>query len=243
MRLDQELVERGLCLSRTEAQELIKEGCVLLNHVVCKKQTRLVTPVDEITVTSQRRYVSRGGGKLQGVLEDVFGSTENIQASVEGKTILDIGSSTGGFTDCLLQYGAKHIDCVDVGSDQLHNKIRANPQISVFENTDIRSFVSSTSYNSIVADVSFISLTSIFDDILKHGSAGTHYFLLIKPQFEVGKGNTKKGIVKDEALVAQVLSQYKVLAEEKGLGYVEVFPCHIQGGDGNQEYFLHGILK
>ena len=158
----------------------------------------------------------------------------------EGKVALDVGSSTGGFTDCLLSYGVDHVDAVDVGTLQLHEKIRNNPNVSVYENTDIRNFTSEKQYDIIVADLSFIPLHQVLEDIIRLRAHHTEYFLLIKPQFEVGKGNTKKGIVKDEKLVEKVLEEYKESLENKGISDIHIFPCHIQGGDGNQEYFLYG---
>ncbi|MEI6810967.1 MAG: TlyA family RNA methyltransferase [Candidatus Nomurabacteria bacterium] len=265
MRLDQEIVKRGLCESRTEAQGLIESGNVLVNNVIVTKQTKQVNDTEEIQVTARRKFVSRGGEKLEGVMLDTVnasikqfsilqfcfskntdnGNTENINAireMIEGKTALDVGSSTGGFTDFLLSYGISHVDAVDVGSEQLHEKLRNNDRVSLFENTDIRNLKSDKKYDIIVADLSFIQLKNVLKNIVDFGKSGTCYFLLIKPQFEVGKGNTKKGIVKDSILVNEVLSEYKSLAEELGLKNIKIFPCKIEGGDGNQEYFLTGQI-
>ncbi|MFA6608821.1 MAG: TlyA family RNA methyltransferase [Candidatus Paceibacterota bacterium] len=240
MRLDQELVRRGLCESRTEAQELIDVGTVFLNNIVCTKKTRQVTEKEDIVVTSKRKFVSRGGEKLEGVLLDVFGSEDKVRSFCSAKTALDVGSSTGGFTDCLLSYGVISVDAVDVGTSQLHARVRDDPRVSVFENTDVRAFKSDKKYDIIVADLSFIQLSHVIDDIIKFGAKGTQYFLLIKPQFEVGKGNTKKGIVKDSSLVDDVLDAYINLAKEKGVLGVKIFKCVITGGEGNQEFFLYG---
>jgi 23S rRNA (cytidine1920-2'-O)/16S rRNA (cytidine1409-2'-O)-methyltransferase len=238
MRLDQSLVARGLSESRTEAQELIDGGVVILNGEVCEKQTRKVLGTDTIEVTQRRRFVSRGGEKLLGILHDVIGDDNAISACISGQIALDVGSSTGGFTDCLLSFGAKHIDAVDVGTSQLHTRIRDNGKVSAYESTDIRKFSTETKYDIIVCDVSFISLLSIFGNLVNFGKEGTLYFLLIKPQFEVGKGNTKKGIVKDNELVTNVLTSYRDVAERYSLRNVQVLPSHVIGGDGNQEYFL-----
>jgi len=250
MRLDQELVVRGLCESRTEAQQLIEAGCVVVNGVVAHKQTRHTIKNDHIKVTSRRQFVSRGGDKLLGVLLDVYGNPEAsgeestllVRKQVDGKTALDVGSSTGGFTDCLLQYGAAFVDAVDVGTAQLHEKVRHDKRVTVFENTDIRNFSTYTTYDIIVADLSFIPLSYVFDSMLSFGASDTQYFLLIKPQFEVGKGNTKKGIVKDIKRVDAILENYKKSATEKGMKDVTIIPCRIQGGEGNQEFFLVGTL-
>lgn len=240
MRLDQTLVAKGLCESRTEAQELIESGFVLVNGAVNKKQSQKLVGTDTLEVRGKRAFVSRGGMKLRGVLHDVYGDDDVIRRKLEGKVGIDIGSSTGGFTDCLLSYGIAHIDAVDVGTEQLHPTLRSDARVQSFENTDIRSFVTKVKYDLVVADLSFISLETVLDTILALGTVDTEFFLLLKPQFEVGKGNTKKGIVKDGSLVSDVLKKYEVAAKSKGLNSVSIFPCHIQGGDGNQEFFLVG---
>lgn len=240
MRLDQALVARSLCESRTEAQELIELGFVTVNGAITRKRIQKIKDEDVIGVTSRRLFVSRGGEKLRGALRDAYGDDEAIQAELSGKIALDIGSSTGGFSDCLLSFGVSHIDAVDVGTEQLHQKLRGDVRVSVFENTDIRAFKGEMPYDVIVADLSFISLESVLDTVLAFGEAKTDFFLLIKPQFEVGKGNTKKGIVKNESLVVDVLRKYEIAAKMKGLHTVTIFPCHLQGGDGNQEFFLYG---
>ena len=243
MRLDQELVTRSLSESRTEAQELIALGYVTVNGSIVSKQTKQVTSTDVLVVSARRRFVSRGGEKLLGVLREVFGIDEQITGAYTTKSALDIGSSTGGFTDCLLQYGVSHIDAVDVGTSQLHEKLRKDIRVTLFENTDIRNYEPNKEYDIVVVDLSFISLTSILNTILSFGKNGTQFFILIKPQFEVGKGNTKKGIVKDKALVQKLLNAYKDQAFNFGLNEVKVLPCHLTGGDGNQEYFLYGVLQ
>lgn len=242
MRLDQELVKRGLSESRTEAQELIEMEKVLINGKLTTKQTKQVSDKDELLVLGRRAFVSRGGNKLHGIFQDIYGEEDAIRRNVEGKFALDVGSSTGGFTDCLLLYGIAHVDAVDVGKEQLHEKLRGFERVSLHESTDIRKFVTDKRYDIVVADLSFISLESVFDILLNFGKEGTEYFLLIKPQFEVGKGNTKKGIVKDMALVGELLKKYEILAKLHGLNSVQLYPCHLQGGDGNQEYFLYFTL-
>lgn len=243
MRLDQALVARHLCESRTEAQELISKGVVLVNGTVSTKQTKNTDESDMVELIGRRRYVSRGGEKLEGVLVHIFETKEKAKEVFTGSHALDVGSSTGGFTDCLLQFGVSQVDAVDVGSEQLHHSLRNLAQVNVHENTDIRSFISDATYDVIVADLSFIQLEQVLDSMIKHGHPGTLCFFLIKPQFEVGKGNTKKGIVKDEQLVTTVLDSYRKLAGEKGMDEIAVLPCIIQGGDGNQEYFLYGKMR
>lgn len=243
MRLDQVLVERKLCSSRTEAQELIESGAVLVGGVICVKQTKQMQESDEITVTDRRRYVSRGGEKIAGAMHDILLTKEKIEAFCRGKIVLDVGSSTGGFTDFLLQAGVSHVDAVDVGRDQFHLSLRNREEVSLFEQTDIRDFKTERKYDIIVADLSFISLRQVLPTIIGFGVEGlTSYFLLIKPQFEVGFGNTKKGVVKDQILVEKVLTEIEGDAREVGLQNVRVVPSVIKGGDGNQEYFLYGTL-
>lgn len=240
MRLDQALVHRGLCESRTEAQELIASGCVLVDTIVSTKQTKQVSEDVRLEVTGGRKFVSRGGNKLKGAMNYLYGDSAAIEAILTNKSALDIGSSTGGFTDYLLQHGVTHVTAVDVGTDQFHHSLRNDFRITLFENTDIRNFSASHHFNIIVADLSFITLEKVIDTIIPFGTTDSLYFLLIKPQFEVGKGNTKKGIVKDIKLLHEILTKYENLAKEKGLADVYIFPCSITGGDGNQEYFLYG---
>jgi 23S rRNA (cytidine1920-2'-O)/16S rRNA (cytidine1409-2'-O)-methyltransferase len=200
----------------------------------------LVSATDVIEVTETRRFVYRGGEKLLGVLMDVYQTEERIRDVFEGKTAIDIGSSTGGFTDCLLTYGIAHVTAVDVGTLQLHESLRNDSHISLYENTDIRTFESETKYDVIVADLSFISLVSVLPNVINFGKEGTVCFLLVKPQFEVGKGNTKKGIVTDTELRHKVTEELTHALRAQGLKDVEVYPCKVRGGDGNQEYFLYG---
>lgn len=239
MRLDQALVTRGLTESRTEAQEYIARNWVEVNGTVVAKNNKTILDTDLLTLKNKRKFVSRGGEKLLGVLSDVYGNDQNIRDHIQGKTALDVGSSTGGFTDCLLQMGAKHVDAVDVGSAQLHISLLNDNRIALFENTDIREFTPKRAYDIVVADLSFISLQGTIDTIKSLSNLNTECFLLIKPQFEVGKGNTKKGIVKDADLVKEVLEKMDTKCKSVGGKNITMHKCHITGGDGNQEYFIH----
>lgn len=239
MRLDQALVARGLTESRTEAQSYILRNWVEINGVVVTKNNKTVLDTDVLTLKNKRKFVSRGGDKLLGVLTDIYGNDESIRLHIQGKIALDIGSSTGGFTDCLLQMGVAHIDAVDVGTAQTHISLLNDNRVAIFESTDIRDFVPKKHYDIIVADLSFISLQGTIDTIRKLSNKNTECFLLIKPQFEVGKGNTKKGIVKDEDLVTEVLSRLEAKCVSIGAKNIKIYKCHIQGGDGNQEYFIY----
>ena len=237
MRLDQELVRRKECVSRQEAQECIRLGFVLLDNEIITRATRQVGENSLITVTQTRKFVSRGGDKLEGAIAHKYPHADNTLFN--SKVALDIGSSTGGFTDCLLQYGAFKVHAVDVGTLQLHSSLRMDKRVILKENTDIRAFFTKDAFDIIVADVSFISLTKIIDTIISFGKPDSEFFLLIKPQFEVGFGNTKKGIVKDLTLVHDILNNYTKLLTALLYKNITVFPCAIQGGDGNQEYFVY----
>ena len=238
MRLDLALVASGLTESRSEAQELIKKGAVIVDGAVATKSSKAVLDTSTITVTSRREFVSRGGEKLEGVLRDVFGSEEAIRMTLAKRHALDIGSSTGGFTDCLLKYGVADVAAVDVGTSQLHPRLSGDSRIRSYENTDIRSFTR-TGFDLIVADLSFISLEKVLFDMVRFGTDSAMYFILIKPQFEVGKGGTKKGIVKDDNLLTSVRRKYEDLAKELFPSKeIAVYPSKVIGGDGNQEYFL-----
>ena len=239
MRLDQILVERLLCESRTEAQELLALGHVVVDGVITKKRTKQIVGDEDIRVTTRRKFVSRGGDKLEGALRYIYGNEELIRNRIQGRHALDIGSSTGGFTDCLLSYGISSIVSVDVGTSQLHPRLRSNEKVTLFENTDIRKLPITSYFEVIVCDVSFISLEKIIDLVVAFGTQGSEFFLLLKPQFEVGKGNTKKGIVKDVTILTNIFKKYKTLLQEKGMERVTIFPCDVLGGDGNQEYFLY----
>jgi 23S rRNA (cytidine1920-2'-O)/16S rRNA (cytidine1409-2'-O)-methyltransferase len=237
MRLDQELVLRKLCESRQEAQECIEKGYVLVDGVVVTKRTRIVSPDSKIEVTTLRKFVSRGGEKLEGAISHIY---HNAQPDLfSSKRALDVGSSTGGFTDCLLAYGIASVTAIDVGTSQLHQSLRNNAKVTLHENTDIRKYSSGILFDVVVADVSFIALEKIIETIISFGHQDSEFFLLIKPQFEVGFGNTKKGIVKDKNLVEKILNKYKENLKLRHAKDIHIFPCVLQGGDGNQEYFLY----
>jgi len=239
MRLDQALVTLSLCESRTEAQELIDQGFVTIDGTVITKRTKQVLITSVISVAKTRQYVSRGGHKLQGAMFDVFSSSQAIFKALKDKSALDVGSSTGGFTDFLLQHGVATVCAVDVGTAQLHKKILQDERVCSIENTNILDFKTDTKFDYIVGDLSFVPLERVFDTVIDFGMINTRFFLLIKPQFEVGKGNTKKGIVRDHNLVLSVLKKYEDLAHTRNLLDISIFPCKIEGGDGNQEYFLY----
>ncbi len=231
MRIDQFLVNH-FNLSRSRAQLLIKDGAVCVMGKVITKSSHEIPEnfdINLVTITDTVKYVSRAGLKLEHALQE-------FSLDVNHKKCLDIGSSTGGFTDCLLQYGASHIDCVDVGTDQLHEKIKTNSHVSVFEQTDIRNF-DGDNYDIIVADISFISLNSIIPILSKFCKNNTQIILLIKPQFEVGKEFlNKQGIVKDNQVITESIEKIKTTLHENGFVMNSIINSPILGGDGNREF-------
>lgn len=241
MRIDIALYQKKMVESRKEAQYLIEEGAVFRNGIVITKASKEVKDDDVLEVKKRRKFVGRGGEKMEGLLIDIYGNEENICAHIEGKRVLDIGSSTGGFTDCMLYYGAKKVIALDVGTAQLHEKLKNDTRVISLENTDIRDYPSTDSteiFDYIVADLSFISLTTLLSKIFSLGDMHTTFFLLYKPQFEVGFGNTKKGIVKNEKQAQDELQKTIEKVKEMNNKEITIFHSVIKGGDGNQEYFL-----
>lgn len=238
MRVDQLLVKKGLCSSRQEAREAIARGKVVIDGLVIKRPSKDVSEDSLIELGWVRPYVSRGGEKLEGTLYSFLRGKAGVMSFVGGKSALDVGSSTGGFTDFLLQHGIGEVTCIDVGTSQLHERVKSNAKVTSFESMDIRNFISEKKYEIIVGDVSFISLQKILNKIVLFASDGALFCLLIKPQFEVGRGNTKKGIVKDEILVKSVLDQYLLDVTLIGGEGIKIVPSRIVGSDGNQEYFI-----
>lgn len=239
MRLDVYLAEKKICASRTAAARLIDEGGVSVNGKTAKKPSLDVSDEDEISVAEemQLKYVGRGGLKLERAVE-VFG------LELSGKICVDIGASTGGFTDCMLQNGAAKVYAVDVGTNQLAEKLRNDKRVISLENTDIRDFFPDIQADFIGADVSFISLKLILPHIFRMLKSGGKAVVLIKPQFEVGKRNllTKKGVVRDEKLRVRIVDELKNFAEQCGFECIGTEISPITGGDGNVEYLL-GLRK
>lgn len=235
LRIDNLLVDRGLFESRESAQRSIMAGEVKIGDQVASKASQLVDPQAAITVAEAQRYVGRGGQKLEGALD-------HFEIDVNGKVALDIGASTGGFTDCLLQRGAEKVYAVDVGHGQLAWKIRNDPRVVVLEKVNARTLSSEQVpkfLDLIVIDVSFISLTlilpSAFDLIAPDGVI----VALIKPQFELERQDVGRGgIVRDPALHEKAQQKIVGSAEAAGQRVVGLVPSTITGADGNQEFFI-----
>ena len=241
-RLDLLLVERGLAESRTRAQALVLEGKVRVGGQVETKASRSLDDTAEIAVEAPPRFVSRGGEKLEGA----FRIWAPLTASE--KICLDVGSSTGGFTDCLLQHGAKRVMAVDVGTNQLAYKLRADPRVWVRENFNAR-YMTSADLPEIpslaVTDVSFISLRLILPPIRDVLAPGGQIVALIKPQFEVGKGKAPGGLVRDEALRVEARDGIvRFATEELGLTLLGLAESPIRGKEmGNVEYLSYWEKK
>ena len=231
------MVERGLADSRTRAQALVLEGKVRVNGQVETKASKQVEVEAEVEVEAPPRFVSRGGEKLEGAFA-------LWSLDVEEKTCLDVGSSTGGFTDCLLQHGAKFVMAVDVGTNQLAYKLRADPRVWVKENYNAR-FMKPADLPQVpevaVTDVSFISLKLILPPITDVLGPGGRIVALIKPQFEVGKGNAPGGLVRDETLRIEARDGIVRFAQEElGLEPLGLAESPIRGKEmGNVEYLSY----
>lgn len=232
MRLDVYLTDNRLCKSRTAAQALIKSGGVSLNGKPCAKPSQEVGKGDSVEITGEQlRYVGRGGLKLEYALEH-FG------INLTGSHCIDIGSSTGGFTDCMLQHGASVVYAVDVGKDQLDDSLRQDSRVFSMEQTDIRT-AQLPQADFIGTDVSFISLRLVLPHIFRLLKSGGTAVTLIKPQFEAGRQNlSKNGIVRDEKVRLRIRDDMAHFAEKCGFRVSGVCPSPITGGDGNVEYLM-----
>ena len=235
IRLDSALVERGLVASRTVAQSLVMEGKVRINGQVAVKAAVAVEPSDQIEVEEPPRFVSRGGEKLEGAFAAFPGWC------VEGCVCLDVGSSTGGFTDCLLQHGAKRVMAVDVGTNQLAWKLRSDPRVWVKENFNARYLTAADlpeCPSRAVTDVSFISLKLILPPMADVLAPCGEIISLIKPQFEAGRGAAPGGVVTDPSIREQVVADISAFGKENlGLTLLGVVESPIRGKDkGNVEY-------
>ena len=239
IRIDRLLVDRGLVESRERGQALILAGQVLVNGQKQDKAGALVPEDGEVRILGEvLPYVSRGGLKLAAALKE-FG------ISVDGKVALDVGASTGGFTDCLLQHGARKIYAVDVGYGQMAWKIRQDPRVVTIERVNIRAIEPSLVPEPVdmaVIDVSFISLEKVVPSILKFLRPGAELIALIKPQFEVGREQVGKGgIVRDEAARTAAVERVTTFIRGQGFDVRGVIPSPITGQDGNVEFLIHAV--
>lgn len=233
IRLDLEMAKRGLATSRSQAESWIKLGKVTVNKKTITKPGYFVSPTSAIVLEAESTYVSRAGLKLASV-------AELLGLNFTDKVVLDVGSSTGGFTDYALQHGAKKVYAVDVGTDQLHPSLRDNPDIELHEKTDIRDFYmsgDSTAVDIIVIDVSFISLREILPHIAQQlADSNTQIVAMVKPQFEAGREQTNKGVIKNDAVRRQILKEFELWAKDLYI-IVDKRDSDVSGAKGNQERF------
>ena len=236
VRLDKLLSERGLVESREKAKAIILGGNVFVNGVIVDKAGALVKPDVVLDVKSRLPYVSRGGLKLEHALKE-------FDMDVRGKIAMDVGASTGGFTDCLLQNGTKKVYAIDVGYGQFDWTLRGNGRIVLLEKTNIRYLDGDPVPDPIdiaTIDVSFISLLKVIPNVLDFLIPNGKIIALIKPQFETGRENVGKGgVVKDENRQLEVIERIKTESEKMGLEVKGVTKSPIKGAKGNVEYFIY----
>jgi 23S rRNA (cytidine1920-2'-O)/16S rRNA (cytidine1409-2'-O)-methyltransferase len=233
-RADVLLVERGLFESRARARAAIEAGLVIANDKQVAKPSETIAADAVLQAQPAHPFVSRGGVKLSGALE-------RYPVDIEGHVCLDVGASTGGFTEVLLAGGAAIVFSIDVGRGQLHPSLHGHPKIVSMEETDIRSFEGKRlpmRPDVVVIDVSFISLKAVLPVALSLAAAPMHLLALIKPQFEGPIKHSKGGIIRDAAVHRQVCDDIAAFAAAQGCTGIEVFPSPITGGDGNIEFFI-----
>ncbi len=233
-RADRLLVERGLFESRAKAQAAIEAGLVSANDALVRKASEVIATDAALRAAPAHPYVSRGGVKLAAAL-DHFG------IDPRGRVCLDVGASTGGFTNVLLERGASRIYAVDVGHGQLHPSLRERPEITSLEQTDIRTLTSASLGDRpdlVTIDVSFISLKLVLPPALDLAKTPAQLVALIKPQYEAGRAKIKKGIVRDAAVRAEICDDIVSFVESLGWRVLGIVPSPIAGGDGNAEFLL-----
>jgi len=226
-RLDHYLVEAGLAETRSKAQQLVRSGAVTVDGSVVRKPAFGVAE-QHVELIETMPYVSRAALKLKGFLPA-------LPFACEGMTALDIGASTGGFTEVLLEAGAAQVDAVDVGRDQLHPRLGSNPRVRSFEQTDIRRFAPGRTYDLVTSDVSFISLHHILDDVDR--LAARWIILLFKPQFEVGReaARDRRGVVTDRKVVVDAMAAFEAACAARGWVLRSKAEAAISGKEGNRE--------
>lgn len=230
MRLDKYLVIQGHFESRNRALEAIRSGAVTVDGKQ-PKASQAVSENNNIEITVEKFYVSRAARKLEALLQE-------YPLQIQGRRALDIGSSTGGFAQILLEQEVASLHCVDVGSDQLHHSLRSDPRLSLHEETDIRAFDSPEPFGLITCDVSFISVLQIIEAIDRLSQEDADIIILYKPQFEVGKGvkRDSRGVVTDTAAIAEKQEQFITATQRLKWTLRYQAPSRITGKEGNLEY-------
>ena len=238
-RLDELLLARGLAETRSQAKALVMAGRVFQGTERLDKPGKEYPPESEITVLQPPRFVSRGGEKLVAALE-------KFSVDMKGAHVLDVGASTGGFTDCSLQAGASDVVCVDVGRAQLHARLRSDPRVTNIEKLNARTLRASdlprTEFDAVVMDLSFISLRSVLPAVWPFLRKGGTLVALVKPQFEAGKAEADKGrgVIRDRAVQEAALAAVRDFATGQlpGANLVGTMDSTIEGADGNREFLL-----
>jgi len=236
-RADAALHERGFFESRAKARQAIEAGLVAVNGRVVTKPAAPIADDAEIVATAPYPWVSRGGVKLAHALE-TFG------VEVAGRFCLDVGASTGGFTDVLLSRDARHVVAVDVGRDQLHEKLRRDARVTSLESQDARELTPAQLGEApglVVMDASFISLSALLPHVLSLAGPAADLVALIKPQFEAGRAAVKKGVVRDKKIHADACGRVRSRIEALGWRVVGLVASPIEGGDGNREFLIHAV--
>ncbi|WP_322817924.1 TlyA family RNA methyltransferase [Tepidiforma sp.] len=232
VRADLLLVQRGLAESRERARQLIMAGQVRSGTRVLVKPAEPLDPGAPLEIVQPLRYVSRGGLKLEAALAA-------FSIDPAGLTCLDIGASTGGFTDCLLQHGAAHVIAVDVGHAQLHQRLRQDPRVTLLEGVNARHLPPLPPVHLVVADLSFISLEKVLPSVAARVPPRTPVIALLKPQFEAGPAEVPAGgVIRDEAVLQRVKERFLRWAAEHGWETCGIIPSPIRGGDGNTEFLV-----
>jgi len=233
-RLDQYLAEQGMVASRSQAESYIRLGQVLVNGRVITKAGTPVGLDDTVKLTATEQYVSRAALKLASV-------SQVLHLSFKNKTVLDVGSSTGGFTQYALKQGARKVFAVEIGTNQLHQSLHGDPRIELHEKTDIRNFKTTEPIDLVVADVSFISLREILPSVATLCSSKTLLAMMVKPQFEAGQSSLKhKGVIKNDKMRREILKDFETWAHQRFV-IIDKADSQVSGAKGNLERFY--LLK
>lgn len=234
IRLDNLLVDRKMVESRSQAESYIKLGKVIVDGIKRTKPGFFVDVNSELKILQRVQYVSRAGLKLESV-------AKKMRIDFRNKTVLDVGSSTGGFTDYSLKNGANKVIAVDVGTDQLHPKLRLNKKVELHEKTDIRNFKTDQKIDVVVIDVSFISIKEILPSVVNLSNKNTKIVAMVKPQFEAGRNGTVNGVVKNNSYRRKILQDFENWCRSNNLYIENKRDSEVKGTKGNQERFY--ILK
>ena len=230
IRLDNLLVDRKMVESRSQAESYIKLGKVAVDGIKRTKPGFFVDVNSELKILQQVQYVSRAGLKLESV-------AKKMRIDFRNKTVLDVGSSTGGFTDYSLKSGANKVIAVDVGTDQLHPKLRLNKKVELHEKTDIRNFKTDQKIDVVVIDVSFISIKEILPSVVNLSNKNTKIVAMVKPQFEAGRNGTVNGVVKNNSYRRKILQDFENWCRSNNLYIENKRDSEVKGTKGNQERF------